>query len=128
MSDKYPYYCVEPDCGIRDCNECPFSPVVHYKKIEALEKEIKMDSGICLKDQLGNLYVRMKSQENAWYIRTKVQQELENKIEALEKKLFENSGDPEHILISRELFNRFKAWCWEHDRGLYEELKEVETQ
>ena len=57
--------------------------------------------------------------------------ELLKKIEALEKKLFENSGEksfPEHILISRELFNRFKAWCWEHDRGLYEELKEVETQ
>jgi len=33
---------------------------------------------------------------------------------------------PEHILISRELFNRFKAWCWEYDRALYEELKEVE--
>ena len=37
MSDKYPYYCVEPDCGISDCNECPFSPVVQYEKIKALK-------------------------------------------------------------------------------------------
>ena len=41
MSEKHPYYCVEPDCGISDCNECPFSPVVHYKQIKALEKEMK---------------------------------------------------------------------------------------
>ena len=39
MSDKYPYWCVQEDCGISDCNECPFSPVVQYEKIKEQEKE-----------------------------------------------------------------------------------------
>ena len=41
MSDKYPYYCVEPECGISDCTECPFNPVVLQKKIKALESVLK---------------------------------------------------------------------------------------
>ena len=59
MSDKYPYYCVEPDCGISDCNECPFSPVVHYKKIKALEKfkgKFRFNKDFCDLDEISDKY------------------------------------------------------------------------
>ena len=102
---------------IATCSNCLIQ--LNLERIEALEKEIKMDSGICLKDQLGNLYVRMKSQEDAWDIRTKVQQELEEKYEDLYELVLQrnlelyNQAHPNKpkIILSRE------DWDFVYDRA-----------